>query len=165
LIEGTVMDQSPAQAGTPAISDADMSTWMNYMHMQLPANGVAPNVNGVPVQVMAMASDGSISNIGTATSDVMGYFQFAWTPSAQGTYKIIAQFAGSNSYWSSSAETGVSVGPAATVAPTQTPAPTPIVAEPTQAPDYTPMFAGIIVAVLVAIIIGIVNLFALRKRS
>ena len=36
LIEGTVMDMSPAQPNTPAIADESMSEWMEYLHMQQP---------------------------------------------------------------------------------------------------------------------------------
>ena len=36
VIEGTVTDQSLAQMGTAAVSDASMSGWMEYLHMQKP---------------------------------------------------------------------------------------------------------------------------------
>lgn len=153
LIQGTVLDKSPAQPDTPAISDTSMSAWMGYLHMQKP---MPTNAIGVPVQLRAMRSDGSIINIGTVTSDVMGHFERLWTPPAQDTYKILATFAGSDSYWTSSAETALGV----TAAPSTPPEP-----EPAPATDYTPMFMGIIAAVAVAIIIGIVNLYTLRKRK
>ncbi len=34
MITGSVTDQSPGAAGTPAISDEDMSAWMEYMYVQ-----------------------------------------------------------------------------------------------------------------------------------
>jgi hypothetical protein len=34
LIKGSVLDLSPASAGTAAISDEDMTAWMEYLHMQ-----------------------------------------------------------------------------------------------------------------------------------
>jgi len=152
LIEGTVMDQSPGAPNTPAISDADMTAWTEYMYMQ---NQVFPsNATGVTVHLQAMASDGSITDITHVTSDVMGHYEYTWCPPAQDTYKILATFEGSDSYWSSSAQTGLSVGAAA---------PTP--ATPEAAPDSTPMFIGIIAAVIVAILIGILNLIVLRRRK
>ena len=33
-IQGNVLDQSPAQPGTPAVSDSSMSEQMDYLHMQ-----------------------------------------------------------------------------------------------------------------------------------
>ena len=53
LIEGTVMDQSPAQPKTPCISKESMATYMEYLHMQKPIpSGYV--VTGVPVQLLAI---------------------------------------------------------------------------------------------------------------
>ena len=50
LIQGSVMDNSPAQPNTPAISDANMSVWMDYLHMQnATLLNAPPNCIGVPV--------------------------------------------------------------------------------------------------------------------
>jgi len=164
LIRGTVTDQSPGQtclgipaAGTPAIADAYMKPWMEYMYQQQPE---PTNATGVPVQLYATGPDGATINIGTVTSDIYGNYEYIWTPPTTGTYKILAGFAGSNSYYASSAETGLGVAQAPP-APSTNNTSTPVAA----APDYTPMFAGIIVAVAVAIVIGIVNLYMLRKRK
>ena len=60
LIQGSVLDKSPASSsatltamyanGVPAISDANMSVWMDYLHMQ---NSTLlnnpPDCTGVPV--------------------------------------------------------------------------------------------------------------------
>ncbi len=53
LIEGTVLDQSPAQPGTPAVSKESIATQMEYLHMQKPIDGVEHNltITGVPVTV------------------------------------------------------------------------------------------------------------------
>lgn len=154
LIKGTIMDMSPAQPNTPAISDASMSAWMEYLHMQQPC---PMNATGVPVKLEAFAADGSVTEIGTVTSDAYGSFKSAWTPPDEGLYTIMATFAGSDSYFRSYAATGLSVGP--------TP-PAPAESEPVEIPaypDYTPMFAGIIAAVVV---IGIANIVVmLRKRQ
>ena len=152
LIEGTVMDQSPGSPNTPAISDANMEAWTEYMYTQ---NQVYPmNAKGVTVFLQAMRSDGSIVDITHVTSDSMGHYEYAWTPPTEDTYKVLATFEGSESYWTSSGQTGLSVGAAP-------PAPAALQA----APDNTPIFAGIIAAVIIAIVIGILNLLVLRKRK
>jgi hypothetical protein len=117
LIKGTVMDQSPAQPNTPAVSDDSMTEWMNYMQMQKP---MPTNVQGVQVVLTATAPDGSTVDIGQTTSDGYGYFQFSWTPPSTGNYKIQATFAGSQSYWSSTAETGITVTAATLTSPSVT---------------------------------------------
>lgn len=106
LIEGTVTDQSPAQKGTPAIGDQYMAAWMEYLNMQYDCPA---NIHGVPVILQAIDSDGNTINIGQVTSDALGYFHHQWTPPDQKTYRITATFAGSESYFSSFAETGIGV--------------------------------------------------------
>ncbi len=122
-IKGSVTDQSPGQTGTPAISDKDMAQWMEYLHMQKPK---PTNATGVPITLVAVDASGAVTEIGTATSDMYGNFGFAWTLPNAGVYQIIANFAGTNSYGSSSASTYITVSTtsAPTVAPTQTPTPT-----------------------------------------
>jgi hypothetical protein len=160
LIQGTVTDQSPGQtclgipaAGTPAIGDVYMKPWMEYLYMQQP---MPSNATGVPVQLYATGPDGTVITIGTATSDSMGRFGYMWTPPTTGTYKILAGFAGSNSYFASSGETLLGVGPSP-------PAPTPA-AEPPAPTDYTPMFAGIIAAVVIVAILVVYTLLTVRKQ-
>ena len=152
LIQGTVLDMSPAQPGTPCVSKDSMGTYMEYLHMQNPIDGVNHDitVTGVPVLLLAIDSDGSVTTIGTATSDVSGCFQMAWTPPAEGVYKITANFAGDESYGSSWAETGLSVGPA-TPTPSTPEIPTPV--------DNTMLLYGILIAVIIAIILALVALF------
>ncbi len=117
LIQGTVTDQSPGAKDTPAISDADQELWMEYLYEQQ----VKPtNVNGVPVKLTAVSSTGSVTNIGTVTSDAMGNFKTSWAPASDGLYTINAVFDGSKSYGGSSAATGLAVG-----APVATPAGSP----------------------------------------
>jgi hypothetical protein len=136
MIKGTVMDQSPAQPDTPAISDEDMTAWMNYLQMQEP---LSTTVTGVPVTLTAIDPNGNTQNIDTVTSDASGMFSCLWTPPIEGKYTIIATFNGTESYWSSSAETAIGVS--AALAPTATPTPTPTAtptATPTPAPTVTP---------------------------
>jgi hypothetical protein len=107
LIQGTVTDQSSAQKDTPAIADAYMTDWMEYLHLQQPK---PTDATGVSVKLTAIDSSGQNSTIGTVTSDINGIYAISWTPPAQGTYKVVAEFLGTNSYYSSSAETVVGVG-------------------------------------------------------
>ena len=158
LIEGTVLDQSPDQPGTPCISKESMTAWMDYLHMQKPC---PLDITGVPVTLRAMRSDGTLINLGTTTSDVSGHFAKEWTPPDEDVYKITATFNGDESYWMSWGETGLSAGPT----PPEPTEPA-VKGDIDQAIDnLTPLFYGIIAAVAVAIIIGIVNLWALRKRK
>ena len=96
LIAGTVTDQSPAQKGSPAIADADMAAWMEYLNMQYPC---PENANGVPVKLQAIAPDGNTIDIATVTSDANGYYQTHWTVPDQQNYRIVATFEGSESYF------------------------------------------------------------------
>ena len=63
-------------------------------------------ITGVPVTLTAIDQDGNYIDIGTTTTDgYYGTFAHAWTPPEEGTYKIIASFAGDDSYGSSGAAT------------------------------------------------------------
>ena len=159
LIEGTVLDQSPAQPGTPCVSAASMEIQMEYLHNQMPIGGLWGNetITGVPVNLLAMGSDGTTTDLGTVTSNgYYGTFSTAWTPSKEDTYTIIATFGPDDSYGSSSASTAVTVGPAPA-----TPTPTP---EPPQAEsDNTPLYIlGATIAMIIAVVIATILL--LRKR-
>ena len=119
IITGIVTDQSPGtknpsqQAlypnGVPAVSDASQEAFMEYLYEQQP---VPDHASGVPVTLTAVDSNHNTFNIGTTTSDNTGLFHIAWTPPANGEYTVIASFGGSNSYFASSAETGLAVAAA-----------------------------------------------------
>jgi outer membrane protein assembly factor BamB len=57
-IKGTVLDQSPAQPGTPCVSKDSMTTQMENIHMQMPITGLWGNesLTGVPVTLTAIGS-------------------------------------------------------------------------------------------------------------
>jgi len=165
LVEGTVTDQTTTGRrttndkidftlqGTPAISDEDMSAWMEYLFMQqvYPADA-----KGVEVVLTVVDPNSNVYEIGRATSDVEGNYGFAFEPMVPGTYQIIAAFEGSASYGPSSATTYLTVeeAPAATAVPTPSPAP--------MTDTYVlGLGAGAIVAILA---IGIVLILMLRKR-
>ena len=139
MLTGTVLDQSPAQPGTPCVSKESMALQMEHIHKQMPIAGLWNNetITGVPVMLTAMGPDGYV-DIGTTTSSgYYGTFGIAWTPPDEGTYEIIASFEGDDSYGSSGASTFVSVGPAPTPgAPVETEPPTepPTAAPPTEEP-------------------------------
>jgi hypothetical protein len=161
LITGTVMDKSGGTTqdviatrfpnGLPAVSDASMSDWMEYAYQQQ----IRPaNATGVEVSLDAVDPNNNIIHIGTATSDSSGAFSFLFTPDVPGKYTITATFVGSESYYSSFAETAGAVSEAAAVTP------------PPQYPvpyDYTMQIIGAAIAVIIAIaIVGLVLI--LRKK-
>ena len=124
----------------------------------MPISGLWGNetITGVSVTLTAIGSDGTVIDIGTTTTNgYYGTFSKAWTPPNEDTYTIIASFAGDESYGSSAASTGITVGPAPVV--TTAPTTTPIVLPPFEM--YTFGAAG-----LVIIAIAIATILLLRKR-
>jgi len=167
LIQGSILDNSPVSSsadlnamfpyGVPAISDADMSVWMDYLHMK---NSTLlnnpPQCNGVPVTLTAIDPNGNSINIGSTTSDVTGHFAYQWSPTTAGLYKIYATFAGSNSYFSSNAETSATV--ASVVSPTAVPT-----SSSQTLTSNTDTYLGIgVIAIIIAI--AIVGLVLYRKK-
>jgi hypothetical protein len=162
-ISGTVIDISAGTTqneqaarfpnGVPVISDANQSAWMEYVYMQKPQPAHAI---GVPVSIDVIDSNHNYRNIGTATSDSSGTFALSWTPDILGDYTVIATFAGSESYWKSSAETHFYASEAVTPAPTTEPV------KSTADLYFVPAIAGIIVAIIV--VGAVLALLMLRKR-
>jgi outer membrane protein assembly factor BamB len=190
-ITGTVTDQSPSGRynvagsldftlkGTPAISDASMGAWMEYMFQQRP---MPTNATGVPVTLTAVDPNNNTINIGTTTSGITGTFGYAFTPEHPGMYRIIATFAGSAAYGGSFAETYLAVGqapsaaPVTTLTPTQTATPTSTPVQtststspsPSIAPQPTsgvPTTTYIAIGAAVIIIIAAATAIFLRKRK
>jgi len=166
LITGTVTDDSPGTkkgevavrfpAGVPAVSEASMTAWMEYLHMQKPR---PMDTTGVPVTLAYVDPNGKYGEIATVTSDTEG-FRVEWTPEIEGIYQVIATFDGTTSYYSSHASTAILVGPAPSPAGPIELEPT----EPTEAPLITTEVA-IIAAVAVAAVIGLGAFWFLRKRQ
>jgi hypothetical protein len=126
-IRGSVLDLSPAQPGTACVSKDSMEVQMQYLHLQMPIDGIHHNVTlvGVPVALTAIAEDGTFVDLGTVTTDgYSGTFGVAWTPTTEGVYQIVASFEGDDSYGSSSATTWVTVGSEAAAGPQGEPGPT-----------------------------------------
>jgi hypothetical protein len=161
MITGTVIDESPGTKdsdrtarfphGVAAVNDASQSTWMEYVYMQQP---YPTNCTGVEVTLDAYDPNGNFVHLGTATSDTTGFYSYMWqTPPVPGEYRIIARFAGSESYYGSYAEAALGVVEAApaTTAP-QYPVPA----------DYTLPIVGTGIVLLIAI--AIVGLILFRKK-
>jgi hypothetical protein len=161
LVEGTVMDKSGGTTqdvittrfphGLPAMSDDSQEAWMEYAYMQQ----VKPaDATGVEVSISVVDPNDNCYEVGTTTSNDMGFYKLAFTPEIPGEYTIYATFAGSEAYYGSNAVTAINVEDA----PAATPAPT-----PTPAPMTDTYVLGIGSAILIAVIIGFV-LLLLRKR-
>jgi len=156
VLRGTVLDQSPAQPNTPCVSKDSMQTQMEYLHMQQPIDGLLHNITmtGVPVSLTAIDSNNNYVDIGTVTTSAYyGTFEMAWTPPTEGTYRIVASFAGDDSYGSSGASTAVTVGPA----PVEITIPEQLVP-----PDYTMTIIAAAIAVIIAVAIATILLY--RKK-
>jgi len=205
VVEGTVTDQTPtgrrntndvfefSLKGTPAISDEDQATWMEYMFMGQP---YPEDAKGVEVVLTVNDPNNNTYEVGKTTSDVTGAFGLAFEPPVPGTYQITAKFEGSAAYGPSSATTFVYVdeapSPAQPIepeapaeesvapeeptepeptepepeAPTEPEEPTePEPTEPTEAPLLSTTDLAIIAAVAVAAVIGVAAYWQLRKRK
>jgi hypothetical protein len=169
LIQGSVFDASPASSdatlkamypnGVPAISDGDMSVWMDYLHMQNSTLlNAPPNCNGVPVTLTAVDPNGNAINIGTTTSNGAGHFAYQWTPTTAGLYTIYATFAGTESYFSSFAVTSATVASAASPTAAPTSATQPIVSNS----DVVMYLAIGVVAIIIAI--AVATVLTIRKK-
>jgi hypothetical protein len=104
------------------------------------------NITGVPIIISVLDSNGNYRQIGTTTSSLYGDYSLTWTQDIAGNYTIIASFAGTQSYYSSSASTAFYASE---------PAPT--------ASDlyFVPAIAGLFVFVA---IMGVAIILVLRKR-
>jgi outer membrane protein assembly factor BamB len=163
-LTGTITDISPGADklsiaknfpnGLPCVSDASMTGFMEAVYMQQP---MPTNLTGVPITINVVDSNGNYRTIGTTLSNSYGTYSLTWMPDISGDYTVIANFAGTESYYASEAATAFYASdPAAT--PT---------AQPTQAPSmadlyFIPAIAGLFVAVIVSIVLTLLVL--LRKR-
>jgi hypothetical protein len=161
IVSGSVLDQSAAQPNTAAISDADMSVWMDYLHMQnATLLNNPPICTGVPVTLTAVDPNGNTITIGTTTSNNKGTYGFQWTPTNPGLYTIYANFAGTDSYYSSSAATYATV---ASSSMTSSSTPTANSQSLVSNSNLVTYIAIGVVAIIIAIAINIV--ITLRKKA
>jgi len=168
MIDGTVMDESPAQPGTPCVSDASMAQQMEYLHMQQPITGLWQNttMTGVPITITATDQSGTVYSIGVAvTNPYDGSYGISWTPPSAGTYHIGASFYGDDSYGSSGAGTNIVVvaAPAPVVTPTLAPTATPqsLTGLATNADLMTYILVS---AIVIIIAIAIATVILLRRK-
>jgi hypothetical protein len=153
IAAGTSQNEQAARFpnGVPAVSDASMSKWMEYVYMQKPR---PTDTTGVPVSIDVVDANGNYRNIGVATSDANGVFSYTWTPDIEGSYTVIATFKGSESYFPSHAETSFAV-----MGATPTPSPQPVAAAPAPVEMY---FVGSTIAILIAV--AIATLLIIKKK-
>ena len=157
-INGRILDQSNAQKDTPCVADSCMGDWIAYLHGGALYSNIinSADILGVPLTLTAISSNGTAIPIGTVTSDSNGDFSYQWTPPAAGDYKVVATFAGDDSYFDSWASTDLASG-RSTISSTNS--------STTAAPaNYTPMFAGVIAAVIVAIILSALCLLLMLRQ-
>ncbi|HLN89547.1 MAG TPA: Ig-like domain-containing protein, partial [Candidatus Binatia bacterium] len=126
------------------------SAWMEYVYQQKPK---PTDTVGVPVTLNVIDSNSNFRSIGTATSDSSGMFTYTWTPDIPGSYTVVATFAGSESYYPSSAESSFTVTEAA---PTASPYPI------TTLPPTEMYLVASTIAIILAI--AIATVLIIRKR-
>jgi hypothetical protein len=167
-IQGTVMDTSAGASqtavkanfpnGLPCVSDASMTQFMEAVYMQQP---MPTNVTGVPVTITAIDPNGNYIILGNTTSDANGYYSLKVNTNTlaagPGEYKVTATFAGSNSYYASSAESSFTLNAAA-------PTPAPTAAPVTGLASTGTVELGVAAIVIVIVIIGAAIMLMLRKR-
>lgn len=163
-IRGTITDVSPGASqtpvkqnfpnGLPAISDASMSGWMEYVYMQ---KALPSTTTGVPISIDVVDSNGNYRHIGDVTSDASGMFTLSYKPDIEGSYTVIATFHGSNSYYGTYSETSFAASAAPATAP---PTAAPVDLATTQ--NYV-LGIGIAIIIVVAIV-GALIMVSLRKR-
>jgi hypothetical protein len=135
---------------------------MEYLHMQMPKDGLWHNETmvGVPVKLTAIGSDGSVINIGTTTPNgYYGTFSQVWTSPTAGDYQVIAFSDSDDSYGSSVAATSISMVQMASA----TPAPTTTTNANDTAPVVSYVMVSLIVIVAAIAIVGALILRSIRK--
>jgi len=157
IAAGTKQDQQAARFpnGVPAVSDASMGPWMEYVYMQKPR---PTNVVGVEVVLSVLDANNNFREIGKTTTDSNGFYSFNWNPDIAGKYTLYASFAGSESYWPSNAVTAFAVDPAPQAPTTET-------QPPQTSMTDTYLVAGVAVIVVAIAIVGAVLGMMLRKRQ
>jgi hypothetical protein len=129
---------------------------MGYVYQQQPE---PTNFTGVTVSLTVVDSNNNFRSIGTATTDASGSFNLNWAPDIPGSYTIYAEFAGTNGYFPSFAETHVY----ASAAHEATPTPTTVTQNLPTASDVLLYLAVVAIAIIVAI--AIVGVLILRKHA
>jgi len=164
-ISGSVLDFSPGVKSTlvsskypyglPAVSDGSQSAFMEAVYQQ---QAMPYNITGVPITISVLDSNNNYREIGTTNSDASGTYAFTWTPDIPGAFTVYASFAGSNSYYASSATTHFYASlPAATSAPTATTA--------MDLATTNDLMLGIVAIIVVVIIIGVAIVAVMIRKK
>ena len=127
---------------------------MEYVYEQF---AKPTNIQGVNVEISVIDSNGNFRTIGSTTSDASGTYSLGWTPDIAGKYTVIATFAGTNSYYGSSAQTAFIADEALTVSPTASPQPASMADQ-----YFVPAVAAIIVVIL--LVGAVLAILLLRKK-
>lgn len=135
-----------------------MEAWMSYIHGGYPAPP-AGLIKGVTLSLVAVDSANNVIDLGTVTSDSMGYFKVKWTPPKEEMYQITAAFTEDESYYSSWAVTELTVKAAAASA-----ASTSAVATVANSTLTTIAFAGIIIAACAGTV-SVAAIMRMRKNK
>ena len=114
------------------------------------------NTTGVPITLSVLDANGNYRQIGMTTSDGSGMFSYTWTPDIAGDYTVVATFAGSESYYPSSAETSFHAAQAvsATTAPAEN-------QQSTADIYFIPAIIGLFIAIVV---VGLVDHLSAQKK-
>ena len=165
VIRGTVTDVSPGTQqtaiqlrfpnGVPAVSDNNMTSWMQYVYEQF---AEPTNIQGVNVEISVIDSNGNLQNNRQHNKRCKRHIQLGWTPDISGKYTVIATFAGTNSYYGSSAQTAFIADEASQQhAPTASPAPASMADQ-----YFVPAVAAIII--VLSLVGAVLAILLLRKR-
>jgi hypothetical protein len=132
-----------------------MTQFMEAVYEQQP---MPTNITGVPVMINVLDSNGNYRTIGTTTTTASGFYSFNWKPDIPGNYTVTAVFAGTQSYYGSSAQTAFYANaPSATQAPTAAPL--------TGLASNNTLMYGLVAIIIVIVIIGaVLAMLMLRKR-
>jgi hypothetical protein len=164
-ITGTVTDASPGTnqllvksnfpTGLPCVSDDSESAFMEAVYQQ---QAMPNNLTGVPITISVLDANNNFRDIGTTTSTGYGTYSLSWTPDIPGDFTVIASFAGSNSYYPSSASTAFyASATTATSAPIVT-----AQANLATTTDLMTYIVGVGIAIIVVVAAGFA--LVLRKR-
>jgi hypothetical protein len=116
------------------------------------------NITGVPVTIAVTDSNGNCYPIGTATTTPSGFYSLTWTPTISGNFTVTATFAGTQSYYGSSATSAFYASlPQARQAPTAAPI-------GNVATQSTLEYIGIAIIIVIVIIGAVLAILVTRKH-
>jgi outer membrane protein assembly factor BamB len=139
--------------GLPCVSDASMTQFMEAVYMQQP---MPSNITGVPVTIMVTDSNHNTRTIGTTSTDAQGFYSLTWTPDIPGNFTVTAVFAGTQSYYGSSANAAFYASPATTTTPTVT--------SVTGTAMQNTLEYGIVAIAIIILVIGATILIAVTRK-